>query len=715
MVIEMEREHQPRRSLHYLTMVTMTCMILATASLLFLPDVDAPPHIELSLMGDHARAVEPGQSVGYIIKVANTGEYRVRSYDLVLSTIPEGWEADLSKKSFNLYSREYELTQLTVTAPQDSDYDNVAYISVRGDDDTGNETDKVGTVTFTTSSTATVLRQGLETTLMVGDDIRSEDRVWTHADSTAAFRLTDEFFSSDIYTILTPESEIYVEYQTSSSPSVRSNDTEFDLLTTSVTQGKVYFYQEGNPTNDTSDVDPGVRVLENLSAMSYVDVTIPRNGFRESTLFSVEVDPDDQSIVTTMYQGTIDISSQQGTEELASYHSMTVQQDGTMGTADWISKTIVTIKGNAELNITVDGKLINNIVNDVPGADVLPVGDTNIFILSPDSGFSILTTSLGVGDYSITILLQQGDTTKCFTFSNIAASSTTHETFTWDAETETITVSSNAGKTYDLKISYYKGEVVSVFSITDVDLKLNEEQSYQVRSGKWEVLDDPDGRPVKFTRGDESVNIGTGMDGTVINGLLEEKVEEVKEHRGLLTFLTLLLVILLVGLFTITRWYPYYEELAGMDRSSGAQSIQKSMEKETETGEPVDTGKEQEADADEPSETGAELEGEIDGAQPSTESDQEVMGIHETDQEVSGTYDDEQEYDRIIDPDAPLLVGEDEIMEGEAFTGEDTDDGPSDSVEEDAIRRVDPDEDDIIEGDLADDGIMEGELADEGR
>jgi len=557
----MEREQQPKRSVQFLTIATMVCMIIATTSLVFLPDVDAPSHIELSLMGDHTRAVEPGQSVAYIIKVQNKGDYRIRSYDLILSAIPDGWEAELSKTSITLDSREYELTKLTITAPLSSDYDNVAYISVRGDDDCCNKTKKVGTTTYTTGSTATVLRQGIETTLRVGDDIRSEDRIWTHEESTIAYRLDNLFFSTDIYTILTPESEIYVGYQTSQSPLVRNNHTGFDLLTTSVIKGKVYFYQEGISSNDTPDVSPSVKAQTNLTATSFVDINIPKDGFRESTLFSVEVDPDDHSIVTTMYRGAIDITSKLGAEELVAFHSITVQQDGTMGTADWISRDIVTGSGNAELNITVDGKLINTMVNDVPDTDVLPVGDTNIFILPFDTRYSIVTNSLGIRDYSLTILHQREDTTTSYTFSDIVAADWTRDRYEWDPVREMITFGSNDEKKYDLEISSRRGEVGSVLTITDVDLFPEEEQSYQVMPDKWEVLDDPDERPVKYTRGEESVYLGTGMDGNDINKLLEEQGKEKLEHMELLAFLILLLIILLIGLFTITRWYPYYEDL----------------------------------------------------------------------------------------------------------------------------------------------------------
>ena len=540
-----------------LAIIAIVLLLTTSVTLYYLKD-SSLTELKMTLLSERVQEVNYDETAEYEINVKNVGEDS-KNFHLQLTDVPEHWHASLDKRDLALSGGSQETVTLTVTAPsreivRTRGVARVAEIGVRG----GNVT--IGTITILKGS-ATLTRDGEESVLNSGDEIRSGDIVSTTGELVIAIDPNKLINASKTYT-----GNIYVLLSDAVVGFLRYQDTAYMM----VISGEATIWVPGGGGGGRGRA-PSQSPVINLSEMNLIDMEFPSleynvvmefGSLEESSFFHLDVSEEETTV--EVFDGEVTLGTEVSTRSLKKFEQTTAVRTIEVPEPRPVERTIITLDSgdSVEGNVKANG---TNIL-DLDDVYYFPVGKKEYYVAPLLPEISIDLSGMADGEYEIDLSQVGNYSSKTFTIRSTGSVRTT-DILVYTGESLKLK-NMEKDKTYNLTIGYEDVRTGKKSEFELVKVRSSEkEQSIAVDD--WENLDEKEEKPVKFKEGDKEVPISTGTSGEKIDELLEE---EEKEFPIVVTALSVIIVLLIVILFTMSYWYPLLE------RREKAQKDQQGLE-----------------------------------------------------------------------------------------------------------------------------------------
>jgi len=497
-----------------ITLMTITLLFFTGYSVFLVSNVTTDK-IELSVVGEDMKIIGPGETAKYPIKIENKGPVDAR-VTLESFNTPDGWEAELSSDEEWIDGKDTGMVFLSVTAPSTPSKSmvRVAEIGVRAG---GNVT--IGTITIL-KGTATLTRDGVESNLDTGDEIKSGDWVETSGESVIALdpNILKNVSGGDEYT-----GTIYVLLSDAEIGFMRKGDTAYMIYLS----GEVTIWVPGGGGGRRSRGPSGLPMV-NLSQLDLIDEEFPDHeyqGFLEfgdltqHSFFHLDVNEEETTV--EVFDGEVVVGSDVGNRSVEKFEQATVVRTEDVPEPEPVERTIITLESDDSVDGTIESLGAN--ILDLPDVHHLPMDDFELYVTPRLPEITLDLDGKKTGEYSIEIMDIEDFTTKQFTVRSTATENTTDDLTYEDEELKFSNMEED--KTYDVIIVYENassGEK-SEFTVNDVKTS-GDEQSIAVDD--WEKLDEAEEKPVSFKEGDKEVKVKEGTTGDEIEELLTEDEEK---------------------------------------------------------------------------------------------------------------------------------------------------------------------------------------------
>jgi len=516
-----------------LCLVTVTLLLTTIFALYYLQD-EVPADLRMTVFGGKIKEVDYDESVSYTINVRNVGE-ESKHVHLQVGSVPEHWDAALDKEDLTLPGRSSDVVILTVTAPpkglaRSRSLAQVAEVGVRA----GNVT--IGTITIL-KGTATLTRDGKDSSLKSGDEILSGDIISTTGESVIAIDPKKLINNSKTYT-----GNIYVLLSDATVGFLRYQDTAYMTFIS----GEVTIWVPGGGGGGRA---PSAIPVINLSENELVDTELPDHEYNaimefgsleEHAFFHVNITEEETTV--EVFDGKLVIGNDVANQSLNKFEQTTTTRSTPIPAAWPVERTIISLETNDSVERVVESQGTN--VLELDNVYYAPMGDREYYItpLLPEITIDLLGKS--EGEYTVTITQITRYTKKTFGVRSTVSLNTTDDLI---YEDETLKfVDMERDKTYDIIIVYENatsGEELE-FKVNDVKTS-GDEQSIAVDD--WKKLDEAEEKPVTFTEGKTEVRVGEGTTGEEIEELIEKEEKKDEEFPWLAIGIVAILVIFLAG------------------------------------------------------------------------------------------------------------------------------------------------------------------------
>jgi len=537
-----EFKSKSSRKATFITLTTMVLLLFAGYSVFLFSNVTTNT-IELTVVGEDMKIIEPGETARYPIKIENKGsvdaEVKLKPFNT-----PEGWTAELSSDEEWIDARDAKMVFLSVTAPSSPTRSmaRVAEIGVRA----GNVT--IGTITILKGS-ATLTRDGDTTALGSGDDILSGDIVSTSGESVIAIDPNKLINASTTYT-----DNIYVLLSDATVGFLRWQDTAYMV----VISGEVSIWVPGG--GGIGRAPPQSPVI-NLSEMGLIDTEFPDleynvvmefGSFDESSFFHLDVNEDNTTV--EVFEGEVTVGTEESTRALTKFEQTTAVRTVEVPEPQAVRRSIISLESDDSVKGVVESQGRN--VLDLPDVHYMPMENVEFYVTPVLPELTVDLDGMKEGEYTVDITQITNFTGKTFGVRTTATENTTDDLI---FEEETLKFKEmEKDKTYNLTIRYEDATTGEESEFEVVEVKTSEKEQ-SVAVDDWEKLDETEEKPVTFAEGDKKVKVKEGATGEEIEEMLEEEEDE-KEFPLVVTALSVVIVLLIVILFTMNYWYPLLEK-----------------------------------------------------------------------------------------------------------------------------------------------------------
>ena len=558
-----------KRITKLIAIMTISALVLTIWTMLFLPNA-TDPDVELKVIGEEIKTIEPGENAIYPIRVENKGDV---NEDIRLETFgtPEGWWAGLDKEKVNLDSGKRDHVILTVKSPLEGTRGTpVAKIGVRALVGSGlagakNQT-LIETVTWS---------YNLDKITVTPGDYRNATKIVTTVDSAVVYELPDiinvshvdesgdEFDGTtfyrditvpvDVSVIITADSSFEMGY-VGSYDYFNRNETDgnpiqgtVELKSTTL-KGTVYVNVEPRGGTRADGKNPMIEIISgDNSSVGSIDITIPYDS--TGGLFSIGII--DGNAEVEVFNGAVDLEVKE-TETTQPYVNETIEASLTEAPK---GVTIDKVNDTTEINITGVNKDVITIKGEVDVKDqslVPPIklSPTQTMILIDPNNIPELNIESSE-NYNIEVKKYRKDTDVVDTITVEGIEAGGVDTFKFIDDTIVIKTTSDIAKTIEITVEK-DGKTYTVE--LPLTYKNNEEyilKDIDVDKGTATILiNDEEGNKIIEL---EEIKSGTDNEGVIKEREKEEKPEEEEEFPIKTICPIVLLIIVIIVILVILK------------------------------------------------------------------------------------------------------------------------------------------------------------------
>jgi len=195
------------------------------------------------------------------------------------------------------------------------------------------------------------------------------------------------------------------------------------------------------------------------------------------------------------------------------------------------------------------------VVNEIPNAYVVSSGETEVYFVPSNLGYSCKVTGTGSGDYTLKMITPETDITKICSV-NSTLTTNTVDNLEIASDGDMINITASESKVYTFTVTRKTNATEEMFFVSNVTINSNVMHSYHIID--WSSLDT--GNPVSLSVDknndgmiDAVVDLSSGMTGEEIDNLIQEQETTVGEEKlpSGISFVTILVILVVIIMLII--------------------------------------------------------------------------------------------------------------------------------------------------------------------